>query len=103
LDAIGLVKGWCVFEFSSDATRCAERWTPSNMLFKRPKTYLIKQWRSLRGVILEWITKDTRPELLDEVHIIQVDLFPEIVLGVMIHHPNFSFLLRHTQAPLQHQ
>src|SRR5712691_9927573 len=54
---------------------------PLNVLFKRPRTYLLEHQRFLRDVMLQWSTKDTRPELLNKSHIIQVNLFPGIVLG----------------------
>jgi hypothetical protein len=54
--------------------------TPS-VLFKTPRTYLLEDQRFLRGLILQWGTKDAGPELLNEVHIMLVDIFPGLVLG----------------------
>ena len=52
-----------------------------NMLIKRPMTYLLMHQRFLCGVILQWFTKDTRPEPLDKFQIIQAHLPLGIILG----------------------
>jgi len=51
-----------------------------NMLIKRQTTYLLLQ-EFLCDIKLQLFTKDTRPEILDKIHIVQANFPPGIILG----------------------